>query len=39
MFFFIKKLIANAPPQTLPIVSLADDLPPPELAMTPYFFN
>jgi len=34
-----KYCFANAPAITLPIVYLADDLPPPDAALIPYFFK
>lgn len=35
----LKYCFATAPAITLPIVSRADDLPPPEAALMPYFFR
>lgn len=39
IFFVSRNCLASAPAITRPMVSLADDLPPPDSALIPYFFK
>jgi len=38
MFFVLRNCFARPPAITRPIVYLAEDLPPPDYALIPYFF-
>ena len=39
LYFYLRNWSATPPARTLPIVSLALDLPPPEALLTPYFYK